>query len=95
MTVTTDVIGVPELVMNALLPLITHSSLAASYSALVRVPPASLPASGSVRPNAPRDVPATSAGRYSAFCSAVPNEWIGLAPRPTAAEIVMPRLWLT
>ena len=51
-TVTIDVIGVPELVMNALLPSMTHSSPSRRRAA-VRVPPASLPASGSVRPNAP------------------------------------------
>ena len=48
-TVTTDVMSVPELVMNALAPLTTHSS--PSRTALVRVAPASEPASGSVRPN--------------------------------------------
>ncbi len=47
-TVTTDVMSVPELVMNALAPLTTHSS--PSRTARVRVAPASEPASGSVRP---------------------------------------------
>ena len=73
-TVTTDVIGVPELVMNALLPSSTHSSVVVSYVARVRVPPASLPASGSVRPNAPRRRPATRSGSHSARCSSVPKE---------------------
>jgi len=41
-TVTSEVISVPELVMNCLLPLITHSPL--SSRAVVRVPPASEPA---------------------------------------------------
>src|SRR5438067_1810884 len=40
--------SVPELVMNCLAPLTTHSPF--SSSALVRVLPASDPASGSVRP---------------------------------------------
>ena len=51
-TVTSDVIEEPELVMNCLLPLTTHSPDAASTSALVRVAPASEPAPGSVRPKA-------------------------------------------
>ena len=50
MTVTTEVIAVPELVMNAFAPLITHSP--PSSTARVRVAPASEPASGSVSPNA-------------------------------------------
>ena len=48
-TVTTEVMSVPELVMNAFEPSTTHCA-AASSTALVRVAPASLPASGSVRP---------------------------------------------
>ena len=40
--VTTEVMGVPELVMNALAPLTVHSP--SSSVALVRVPPASEPA---------------------------------------------------
>jgi hypothetical protein len=70
-TVISDVISVPELVMNALDPLITHSS--PSSRAVVRVAPASEPPPGSVRPNAPSFSPAVSAGSHCCFCSSVPN----------------------
>ena len=63
--------SVPELVMNAFVPLITHSS--PSSRAVVRVAPASEPPPGSVRPNAPSVSPAHSSGSHSRFCSSVPN----------------------
>ena len=69
--VTTEVMSVPELVMNAFEPLITHSS--PSSLAVVRVAPASEPPPGSVRPNAPSLVPAASSGSHSRFCSSVPK----------------------
>ena len=69
-TVTTEVMSVPELVMNALAPLTTHSS--PSRTALVRVAPASEPASGSVRPKPASARPATRSGRKRSFCSSVP-----------------------
>ena len=69
-TVTTDVMSVPLLVMKALAPLRTHSS--PSSRALVRVAPASEPASGSVRPNAASARPATRSGSQRSFCSWVP-----------------------
>ena len=50
----------------------------------MRVPPASLPASGSVRPNPPSARPAQRSGSQRSCCSGVPNFWIGLAPRPDA-----------
>jgi hypothetical protein len=71
--VMTEVIGVPELVMNSLAPSITHSSVASSSRAFVRVAPASLPPSGSVSPNAPSARPAHRSGSHSAFWSSVPN----------------------
>ena len=83
-TVTKAVSSEPELVMNAFSPLTTHSRAASSRLAVVRVPPASLPASGSVRPKAPRVRPAHRSGSHVCFCSSVPNRWIGLAPRPDA-----------
>ena len=86
-TVTSEVMGVPELVMNTFSPLITHSS--PSSSARVRVAPASEPASGSVRPKAPSARPATRSGSHRAFCSSVPNRWMGLAPSDTPASRVM------
>ena len=61
----------------------------------MRVAPASLPPSGSVRPKAPRARPATRSGSQRSFCSSVPNVKIGLAPRPTPADSVMPMLWST
>ena len=70
-TVMIDVIEVPQFVMNALLPLITHSS--PSSRAFVRVAPASLPPSGSVSPNAPSARPATRSGSQRSRCSSVPN----------------------
>jgi len=69
-TVTTDVIDDPELVMKALEPLTTHWP--STTSALVLVPPASEPASGSVRPKPARVRPAARSGSHCCFCSAVP-----------------------
>ena len=48
------------LVMKILLPLMTQSS--PSRTAMVRVPPASLPALGSVRPKAPSTRPVARSG---------------------------------
>ena len=70
-TVTSAVIAVPELVMNAFSPLITH--VPSTSSALVRVAPASDPASGSVRPNAPSASPAHRRGSHSCFCASDPK----------------------
>ena len=64
--------SVPELVMNAFEPLITHSPVASSSTARVWVPPASEPAPGSVSPNAASASPETSRGSHWAFCSSVP-----------------------
>ena len=60
-TVINPVMSVPEFVMKALEPLITHSP--AERTALVRVPPASEPAPGSVRPKAPSMRPLHISGR--------------------------------
>ncbi len=68
---TSDVMGVPELVMNALEPLMTQES--PSNSALVRVAPASEPASASVSPNPARVRPAARSGSHRWRCSSVPN----------------------
>ena len=56
--VTHFVIGVPEFVMNVFWPSMTHSCVASSSVARVRVAPASEPASASVNPNAPSTSPA-------------------------------------
>jgi hypothetical protein len=69
-TVTRPVMSVPEFVMNALVPLMTHSS--PSSRAVVARAPASEPLPGSVRPNAPSFSPDVSEGSHSAFCSSVP-----------------------
>ena len=87
-TVTHEVIEVPELVMNALAPLITHWP--STSSALVLVAPASEPASGSVSPKPASLRPATSSGSHCCFCSGEPKVRIGLMPRPTPADSVMP-----
>ena len=87
--------SVPELVMKAFSPLITHSPAASSSVAVVRVPPASLPASGSVRPKPPSVRPAQRSGSHVCFCSSVPKRWIGLAPRPTPASSVIAIEWST
>ncbi len=70
-TVTNWVRSVPELVMNCLLPLMTHCP--SSRRAVVRVPPASLPAPGSVSPKAASACPEARRGSHSFFCASVPN----------------------
>jgi len=81
--------SVPELVMKHLVPLITHSPVASSSRAVVRVPPASEPHSGSVSPNAPSISPEHSFGSQVRFCSSVPNRNTGIAPSDTPASRVM------
>ncbi len=88
-TVTRPVMSVPELVMKHLPPLMTHSFVASSRRAVVRVPPASEPAPGSVRPKAPRISPEHRRGSHARFCSSVPKRWIGMAPSETPASRVM------
>ena len=80
--------SVPELVMNALEPLITHSPVDSSSTARVVVPPASEPVPGSVRPKPARASPLVSRGSQVAFCSGVPKRKIGIAPSETAASRV-------
>lgn len=94
-TITSEVISVPELVMNALVPSMTHSSVSGSMTALVRVPPASDPASGSVSPNPPSARPATRSGSQRWRCASLPNWKMGLAASPTAASSVMAIDWST
>ena len=69
-TVTTLVISEPELVMNCLEPLTTHSP--PTSSALVLVAPASEPDPGSVRPKPASVRPLTRSGSQVCFCSSVP-----------------------
>ena len=84
------VMSVPLLVMNALVPLITH--LPSRSSARVCVAPASLPALGSVRPKPHSFSPLASGTRYSSFCFSVPNRRRGDAPSDTCAASVIPVL---
>ena len=85
--VTQPEMSVPELVMNCLAPLTTHSP--PSSFAVVRVLPASEPASGSVSPKAASLRPAHSSGIHSAFCSSVPQRLIGIVPSEVWAASVM------
>ena len=70
-TVTPHVISVPALVMNIFEPSTTHSP--SSRRAVVRVAPASEPASASVSPKAASLRPLARSGSHSRFCSSVPN----------------------
>ncbi len=79
--------SVPAFVMNCLAPSITHSP--SSRRARVRVLPASDPASGSVRPNAPSRSPEHSRGIHSRFCSSLPNTWMGCVPSEVCAQSVI------
>ena len=74
--------------MNCFAPLITHSPSASS--AVVRVAPASEPASGSVRPKAASLRPAQSSGSHSSRCSSVPHRWMGIVPSEVCAATVIP-----
>ena len=67
------------LVMKILEPFSTHSS--PSKTALVCCPCASVPAPGSVRPNAPNFSPFARGTRYFCFCSSVPKVRIGSQQR--------------
>ncbi|CPV93662.1 Uncharacterised protein [Mycobacteroides abscessus] len=70
-TPTTAVISVPELVMNALAPLMTQVPL--SSTARVRIDPGmSVPPPGSVKPKAAKDFPEASSGSQRCFCSSLP-----------------------
>lgn len=87
-TATTPVMSVPELVMNAFEPLITHSP--PSRTAVVRMPPGtSEPPPGSVRPNAPRISPVAIFGSQRSFWASVPNRRMGISPSETAASRVI------
>ena len=91
--VTNFVMSVPEFVMNDFDPFTTHSPF--SSTALVRVPPASEPASASVSPNAASPRPSMTCGSSSARCSSVPKRWIGIAPSDTPASRVIASDWFS
>ena len=85
--VTQPVISVPAFVMNILAPSITHSP--SSARAVVRVAPASEPASGSVSPKAARRSPDASRGSHSARCASSPKSRIGIVPSEVCAATVI------
>ena len=66
-------------------PLITHSS--PSRRAVVRIPPGSEPASGSLSAKAPVHSPEAHLGRKRCFCSPLPNSLIGSVPSSCTASI--------
>ena len=86
--ITTWTAAIPPLVAQAFWPLITHSSVASSYLALVRIAETSEPASGSEEQKAPTagssGVP-KHCGTHSPSCSGVP--WPKIAA--TAREVPM------
>ena len=76
--------------MNIFEPLITHSFVASSKTAVVCCPAASVPAFGSVNPNAPSHSPLANFGTYFCFCSSVPNFKIGQVPSEVCADTITP-----
>ena len=76
------------LVMNILVPLRIHLSPAST--AVVCCIAASVPALGSVRPNAPIHSPEASLGRYFIFCSSVPCSKIGATHNDVCADKTTP-----
>jgi hypothetical protein len=79
-TTITEVISVPELVMNAFWPSSTHSPAGSSSTARVRMAAASLPPSGSVRPKRGQRPPGQQVGepRLALLFGAEPED----RPRP-------------
>ena len=73
----------PALEMNVLRPLISQPP--SRRSARVRMPRASEPASGSVRPNAPSARPSASGRSQRSRCSSLPNRSSGSDPIVTWA----------
>ena len=72
-TATTAVMSVPELVMNALLPLMTHSSASASSTARVWVPPGVRAEARLGQAEGGQRLAADQPGQPLACCSSVPN----------------------
>ena len=69
--VTHTVMSVPAFVMKIFAPSITHWP--SSSRPVVRIAPASEPASGSVSPNAASFLPEARSGSHCSFCSSLPN----------------------
>ena len=82
-SVTPNDMSVPALEMNVFRPLISQPP--SRRSARVRMPRASEPASGSVRPNAPSARPSASGRSQRSRCSSLPNRKSGSDPIVTWA----------
>ena len=87
-TVTPAVMSVPELVIHFFSPLMTQAP--SRSSAVVSVPPASVPAFGSVRPKAQSRRPVAQGARKRSYCSGVPQAASGAQPSEMCASIVIP-----
>ena len=85
--VTPQVSSVPAFVMNIFDPLTTHEP--SRRSAVVRVAPASEPASGSVSPKAASRRPEARSGSQRSFCSSEPKRKIGIVPSDVCAATVI------
>jgi hypothetical protein len=85
--VTQEVIAVPAFVMNIFEPFTIQRPLRSS--AVVRVAPASEPASGSVRPNAASRRPEQRSGSQRSFCARDPKRKIGIVPSDAWAATVI------
>ena len=79
--------SVPAFVMNIFDPLTIHEPL--RRSAVVRVAPASEPASGSVSPKAASRRPEARSGSHRCFCSSEPKRKIGIVPSDVCAATVI------
>ena len=75
--------SVPALEMNVLRPLISQPP--SRRTARVRMPRASEPASGSVKPNAPSARPSASGRSQRSRCASVPKRYSGNEPMVTCA----------
>jgi hypothetical protein len=75
-------------VMKFFDPLTTHPPF--FLTAVVRVPEASEPALGSVKPHAPNFSPRASGTRYFCFCSSVPNMKMWFEQSELCAATEMP-----
>ena len=85
--VTPQLSSVPAFVMNIFEPLTTHAP--SRSSAVVRVAPASEPASGSVSPKAARRRPEARSGSQRSLCSSEPNRNTGIVPSDVCAATVI------
>ncbi len=82
-SVTPNDMSVPALEMNVLRPLISQPP--SRRTARVRMPRASEPASGSVKPNAPRTRPSANGRSQRSRCASEPKRYSGNDPIVTCA----------